>query len=250
MLPFPRYGVSMPRVARIVITGNEHHVTQRGNNRQAVFFTEDDYRAYLGFLKEQAALRSLRIVAYCLMPNHVHLVAIPPDASSLAKAVGCTHCLYAQHINRLHGRSGHLWQNRFHSCVLGDSHLANAMIYVERNPARARMVRRAWLYPWSSAAAHVTGSDPTGILDLAAWRIRPADWRQLLQQREDGAFLSAIRTQTCTGRPLATDSTLSKLEALLNKRLRPLPIGRPRKSKAPKSSTSGGGAARNERERK
>jgi len=221
----------MPRVARIVISGNEHHVTHRGNNRQDVFFTHDDRRAYLAFLREQAVKHGVRIVAYCLMTNHVHLVVTPPGGDALAKAIGRTHSLYAQCVNRLHRRSGHLWQARFYSCVLGDSHLVNTMAYVERNPVRVRIVRQAWEYPWSSAAAHVTGSDSTSILDLAAWRVPTAEWRQRLQQPDDEDFLAAIRNRTSTGRPLATDSALSKLEALLNKRLRALPIGRPHREK-------------------
>ena len=105
--------------------------------------------------------------------------------------------------------------------------IANTMAYVERNPVRAGMVRQAWDYLWSSAAAHVNGNDPSDILDLAAWRVPSAEWRLILQKREDDDFLTAIRNRTSTGRPLATDSTLSKLEALLNKRLRPLRGGRP-----------------------
>jgi len=244
----------MPRVARIVISGNDHHVTQRarrpgGSNRQDVFFTDDDRRAYVAFFGEQPAKHAVRIVAHCLMTNHVHLVVSPPDGDALAKAIGRTQFLYAQYVNRLHRRSGHLWQNRFHSCVLDDSHLANTMAYVERNPVRAGIVRQAWDYPWSSAAAHVSGSDPAGILDLAAWRVPPAEWRRILQKREDDDFLTAIRNRTSTGRPLATDSALSKLEALLNKRLRPLPGGRPRKEKAggEKSSLSGKGKERKRR---
>jgi len=97
------------------------------------------------------------------MTNHVHLVVTPPGGDALAKAIGRTHFLYAQCVNRLHRRSGHLWQARFYSCVLGDSHLVNTMAYVERNPVRVRIVRQAWEYPWSSAAAHVTGSDSTGL---------------------------------------------------------------------------------------
>jgi len=116
--------VFVPRVARIVISGNEHHVTQRGNNRQDVFFTDDDRRIYLSFLREQTGKHGVRIVAYCLMTNHVHLIVVPPDGDSLAKAIGRTQLLYAQYVNRLHRRSGHLWQNRFYSCVLDAGSLA------------------------------------------------------------------------------------------------------------------------------
>ena len=95
----------MPRVSRIVLAGRPHHVTQRGNNRQDVFFVDDDRRVYLGLLKEQAERFGLEILGYCLMSNHVHLVAVPAGEDSLAKAVGRTHFLYTQYVNRLHGRS-------------------------------------------------------------------------------------------------------------------------------------------------
>ena len=165
------------------------------------------------------------------MTNHVHVVGVPESEDSLANALGRTHFLYAQYVNRMHGRSGHLWQNRFESCVLDQPHLRNALIYVERNPVRARMLRRAWEYPWSSAAAHVGGADATGLLDLRAWRTRhdEDDWREGLQRREDDDLLAAIRLTTHRGRPLATDKFISKLESTLGRRLRPLPGGRPRK---------------------
>ena len=116
----------MPRVARIVVPGMPHHITQRGNNRQDVFFIDADRSLYLTLLKEQSRRFGLSIIAYCLMSNHVHLVAAPRRADSLAKAVGRTHWLYAQAINRMHGRSGHLWQNRFHSCALDGEHVLHA----------------------------------------------------------------------------------------------------------------------------
>ncbi len=112
------HGAVMPRVARIVIPGCPHHITQRGNNRQDVFFVDEDRDAYLRMLGEQAERFGVRVEAYCLMSNHVHLVATPRHADSLAKAIGRTHWLYTQYVNRLHGRSGHLWQNRFFSCAL------------------------------------------------------------------------------------------------------------------------------------
>ena len=107
----------MPRVARIVIPGWPHHVVQRGNNRQDVFFVDDDCRAYLRFLCDQSARFGIHILGYCLMSNHVHIIAVPDGEDSLAKAIGRTHFLYAQYVNRVHGRSGHLWQNRFYSCA-------------------------------------------------------------------------------------------------------------------------------------
>ncbi len=222
----------MPRVARIVIPGCPHHITQRGNNRQDVFFVDGDRVRYLEILAEQAERFGLALEGYCLMTNHVHLIATPREADSLAKAVGRTHWLYTQHVNRLHGRSGHLWQNRFYSCALDDGHFWSAMVYVERNPVRARLVRRAWRYRWSSAAAHCDGKDAGGLLDLAAWaKLLPPDgnWRESLLQPTDEDLATKLRIWTHRGRPLGSDSFISKVERLVGRRLRPLPVGRPKK---------------------
>ena len=162
----------MPRVARIVVPGLPHHVIQRGNNRQDVFFTDNDRKLYLSILKQQAQRLGVSIIAYCLMTNHVHLIARPRRADALAKAVGRTHWLYTQAINKLHRRSGYLWQNRFFSCALADDHLLHAVCYVERNPVRARIVRHAWRYPWSSAAAHCGESKANDALEIGVWRKR------------------------------------------------------------------------------
>ena len=131
----------MPRVARIVLEGQPHHITQRGNNRQDVFFLADDRLAYLELLRIHGERFGFRVLGYCLMTNHVHLIGVPARQESLAKAVGRTNFRYTQYINRMHGRSGHLWQNRFYSCALDDVHLCRAMCYVEQNPVRAKMVR-------------------------------------------------------------------------------------------------------------
>jgi putative transposase len=222
----------MPRVARIVLPGVPHHITQRGNNRQDVFFVDDDRRAYLAILGEQAERFGLTVQGYCLMGNHVHLIATPSTAESLAKAVGRTHFLYTQYINRRHGRSGHLWQNRFYSCALGEPHLWLAMRYVERNPVRAKLVRLAWKYPWSSAAAHVNEGPPAGCLDLSGWASAwsASKWRNELRSPPEDDQVAALRLSTHRGRPLASDSFLSKLEHRLGRRLRPLPVGRPKKT--------------------
>jgi len=224
----------MPRVGRIVIPGCPHHITQRGNNRQDVFFVDDDRIRYLEILADQAQRFGLTVDGYCLMTNHIHLIATPRRRESLAKAVGRTHWLYTQQINRLHARSGHLWQNRFHSCALDDEHFWTAMIYVERNPVRAKLVRRAWRYRWSSAAAHCGGKDASGLLDLAAWSKllpREGSWRQSVGKATDAEAVRRLRTWTHRGRPLGSDSFVSKLERAVGRRLRPLSVGRPRKKK-------------------
>ncbi|MGB2824039.1 MAG: transposase [Phycisphaerae bacterium] len=225
----------MPRFARVVLPGCVHHVTQRGNNRQDVFFVDDDRRAYLGLLRQEADRHGLRVLGYCLMTNHVHLIAVPRAGDSLARAVGRTHFRYTQYVNRLHGRSGHLWQNRFHSCVLDEPHYWEAMKYIERNAVRARLVRRAWRYAWSSAEAHCDGRDRSGVLDMSAWQRDAAglDWRAALTQPQDEKVIASLRLCTSRGRPLASDSFVSKLEKRIGRRLRPLPIGRPPKKKRP-----------------
>ena len=223
----------MPRVARIVVAGCPHHVTQRGNNRQDVFFVDDDRHYYLHLLREHSARHGLAIEAYCLMTNHVHLIATPSAAEALTETMRRVNQFYTQYINRLHCRTGHLWQDRFFSCGMDEPHAWRAMIYVERNPARAGLVRRAWRWPWSSAAAHCGGEDKAGLLDLPSWRKRlgEQDWRETLTRAQDDEEIRRIRLCTTRGRPLGSDSFVSKLERLAGRRLRPLPEGRPWKNK-------------------
>ncbi|UCH34135.1 MAG: transposase [Armatimonadota bacterium] len=222
----------MPRVARIVAPGVPYHVTQRGNNRQDVFFADDDRRFYLALLKEQARGYGLVVLGYCLMPNHLHLVVTPRAADSLAKAIGRTHFIYTQYINRLHGRSGHLWHGRFYSCALDEAHCWAALCYVERNPVRAGLVARAWRYEWSSAAAHCGRTDRSRLLDLKQWSQTwdARRWKQWLVRPEDDERMRQVRAHTGTGRPLGSDRFVSRLERILGRRVRPLPVGRPRKA--------------------
>ncbi len=221
----------MPRVARVVVPGVPHHLTQRGNNRQDVFFTDSDRRLYLKLLREQAQRHGLAVHGYCLMTNHVHLVGTPAGPLSLAKAVGRTDFLYTQAINRLHGRSGHLWQNRFYSAPLDEPHFWTALAYVEQNPVRSGIVRQAWEYAWSSASVHLGGPDRHRLLDLRLWQSwsNGMTWKQVLRRRQNDDTLRAVRRSTRTGRPLGSDRFIAKLEAALGRRLRPMPIGRPPK---------------------
>ena len=225
----------MARQARIVMPGAAHHVTQRGNYQQDVFFTQDDRRVYLRYLRESAAQNGLEVTAYCLMTNHVHLIAVPEHDLSLSRALGRTHLMYAQYVHRLHGRVGHLWQSRFYSNPMDDAHAWNAIAYVELNPRRAGMVRKPWDYPWSSAATHCgKGVDPAGLLSLDTWRaeITPKLWRDTLSAfaRQTGHH-EVLRAACRTGRPLGDDTFLSKLEAHLGHRLPRYGRGRPKGSK-------------------
>jgi putative transposase len=138
---------------------------------------------------------------------------------------------HAQYVNRLHGRSGHLWQNRFFSCPVDQEHVWPVLVYVERNPVRAGLCRKAWRWRWSSSAAHCGGDDPSGLLDMAAWEqeMDPARWRRMLERPEDDRLVRALELATSRGRPLGSDTFIAKLEAVLGRRLRPLPRGRPPK---------------------
>jgi putative transposase len=223
----------MPRIGRIVILGVPHHVTQRGNNAQDIFFADDDRAFYVATLEAQSARFGLALEGYCLMTNHVHIVGTPKGDDSLALAVGRTNFIYALYVNRLHGRTGHLWQNRFYSCALDDERFFHALRYVETNPVRARIVRAPWRYDWSSARHHCGEPRAKGTLDLARWKksFDAPQWKVFLaaggSDEEDGL----LRRNTHTGRPLGTDSFVSKIEAEIGRRLRALPVGRPRKVK-------------------
>jgi putative transposase len=184
--------------------------------------------------------RALAAMRRRLAALRTHLAAVrrqrqsaPKAKCPLAKALGRTHWLYAQYVNRMHGRSGHLWQNRFHSSAMDDDHALLASRYVEWNPIRARICRVARRYRWSSAAAHCGGRDEPGVLDMQRWRalIGELDWEAELAEKIEPAQIQRIRIATHTGRPLASDSFLSKLERMVGRRLRPLPVGRPKKGR-------------------
>ena len=152
----------MPRVARIVIADVAHHITQRGNNRQDVFFVDEDRQVYLDLLQVQCQRYGFTATGYCLMTNHVHLIGTPAREASLAKAIGRTHFLYIQYINRLHRRSGHLWQNRFYSCPMDAAHALQALCYVELNPVRAGMLKTS-MAPSKPAPADQSGPSPLSL---------------------------------------------------------------------------------------
>lgn len=214
----------MARLARVVIPGLPHHVTQRGNGRRDVFFSDDDRRMYLAILRDHCRRNDLSMLAWCLMTNHVHLVVIPEHENSLAAAFGRTHNEYAHWLHVKQRRIGHLWQNRFHSCPLERRHLWDAIRYVEVNPVRAGMVESAADWRWSSADAHITGEDPWQISDLAWWHANcPPDWwpQVLASGYRDAAIAIRIREATHTGRPLGSDGFIRELELTVERPLRP-----------------------------
>lgn len=151
----------MARLARVVVPGCPHHITQRGNRRQETFFGNDDYRTYIELMAEWCGKCAVEIWAYCLMPNHVHLIAVPSDTDGLRRAIREAHRRYTPHVNFHQGWRRCLWQGRFASFVMDGDYLLAATRYIERNPVRAKIVRKPWRYRYSSAWAHVEGrADP------------------------------------------------------------------------------------------
>ena len=149
----------MSRSARIVIPDYPYHITQRGNYRQNVFIDDDDRIKYLSWIDEYSKRYQLSILAFCLMNNHVHFIAIPGKEDSLSKVFSIVHMRHSQYLNKRMGKSGHLWQGRFYSCVLDENYLIASLRYVENNPVRAGILKEAWKWKWSSAAYSVGIAD-------------------------------------------------------------------------------------------
>jgi putative transposase len=201
----------MARRYRSVLPGHPHHVIQRGNRRQKVFFRDDDYRLYLRLLREQCDRYGTKIWAYCLMSNHIHLVVVPSEWESLAKAVGETHKAYTRMTNKREKWRGYLWQGRFASFTLHEAYYWTVMRYVELNPVRAGMVKGATDYPCSSARAHVKGGKDI-VLDEAP--LLPG-WGEILKQELSSHELCAIRRSCSSGRPLGDETFVGMIEKML-----------------------------------
>jgi len=220
----------MARLARVVVPGVPHHVTQRGNRRQQTFFGEADYWAYLELMTEWSGKHRLRIWSYCLMPNHVHLIIVPPSEEALCRGVGEAHRRYTRRVNFREGWRGHLWQGRFASFAMDEPYLMAAARYVERNPVRAGLASRAEDWPWSSAAAHVRGHGDR--LAESQWLVaRVGDrWGEYLEQRDEEEIGRRLRRCENTGRPLGEEPFLKRLGRLLGRNLLPGKGGRPKKN--------------------
>jgi putative transposase len=206
-------------------------VTQRGNGRQDVFRCDEDRRLYLDLYRRYTTRYGVTTWGFCLMSNHVHLLAVPEREDSLARSLGRTHSDYARYFNVRHGSSGHLWESRFFSCPLGGDHTWAALRYVERNPVSASMVSRAEDWRWSSARAHIHDSDPDALLVMDPWRAAffRDDWRSELDGPADELSARRLREATMCGRPFGDREFVERLEHAVGRRLTPRPVGRPRK---------------------
>src|SRR5579872_6576310 len=201
----------MPRRNRCVMPGVPYHITQRGVDRRETFSFDYDYAAYLRLLGENLEDVEVALLGWCLMPNHVHLIAVPEREDCLNVLLRRVQGRYAQYYNARIGRSGHLWQNRFFACALGPGHLWAALAYVDRNPVAAGLATWAAGYRWSSASAHMVGVDASGLLDEGWWRSEaPSDWDRRLDQ-DDHDAAAALRQCTHAGRPFGSASFVSEL---------------------------------------
>ena len=221
------YGSGMARMARLVVPGHPHHVTQRGVRRMEVFVREGDRETYLELLAQGCAKAETQLWAYCLMPNHVHLILVPSTEDGLRAALGETHRRYTRHVNQREDWRGHLWQERFHSFAMDEDHLLACARYVELNPVRAGLVERPEQWPWSSARAHLDGVDD-GVTVVEPLLQRVADWRTFLEGGLDGRSLEAFRRHGRGGHPLGSKAYLERLERALGRSVRPRPPGRPK----------------------
>ena len=222
----------MPRAARFVLPGVPHHVTQRGNRRGQVFFSDADRRAYLAWLHADAQRYGLEVLAYCLMSNHVHLVVVPPGPHSIEHALRHLHMRYAQRLNRMKGWKGHVWQGRYFSASLDEPYFWTAIRYVERNPVRAGLVARAEDFPWSSARARCESAWDPLLSTNPVWARRIqgiGNWSAWLAAGESSQDIDMIRKRTSRGVPCGSAQFVRSSEAVAGRALSWRSPGRPRR---------------------
>jgi putative transposase len=203
----------MARLPRVVLPGIPHHVTQRGNRRERTFFEDGDYALYLDLLAEAAQRANVAIWSYCLMPNHVHIIAVPSDDDGLRRTFRYVHRHYTGYINARLRVTGHLWQGRFSSVAMDEAHLVTALRYVALNPVRAQMVAKAHDWPWSSTCALMAGYSDRYV-DVAPALERVGDFTQFLGEAFDEALsYAALRKAESVGRPVGSKEWLADMEA-------------------------------------
>ena len=218
----------MPRLARSVFPDVPHHITQRGNRREDVFFEDKDRHVYLEWLGEYCDKWQVGILAWCLMSNHIHLVLEPTTEEGLQRVLKPLHMRYAQRVNRARGWKGHLWQGRFFSSPLDEAYTWSAIRYVERNPVRAGMVERAEDYRWSSAAAHCGLTESLLLTPVKKGEaILENEWSDWLAVPEDGHARKLLQRNVEKGLPCGSEQFVASLEKLAKRTLRFRPQGRP-----------------------
>lgn len=225
----------MARRARVVVPGAPHHVTQRGNRRQQTFFCEADYRMYLRIAAECFRAAGVEVWAYCLMPNHVHLIAVPGSPAALAEAVGRTHLSYTRQVNQRQGWTGCLWQGRFASFPMDEAYLRACARYVGLNPVRAGLTVRASDWPWSSVAAHLDGKPDPLLTPGPLGERLGAEMASFFELDVAADTRERLRRASMTGRPLGAADWVTTLEGVTGRSLAVPAMGRPRRTVGTKS---------------
>jgi putative transposase len=208
-------------------------VTHRGHPRQQIFFPESDYLLYSDLLSKYCEGAQLRIWAFCLMPNHIHLILLPEYSRGMAHALGRTHADFARRYNLKKRACGHVWQARYFSAPLQPAHLWRAMAYVERNPVRAHLVEHAEQYAWSSTRLRRPGAENGCRIDLSGWRAEYdwQCWKEALEtSMDEEAFGRRLHEASRRGRPLGEEQFTTELENRCGRRIRAGPVGPPKKS--------------------
>lgn len=219
----------MARLARVIAKNLPHHITQRGNRRQDTFFCDDDYRFYIRLMAEWCEKYKVEIWVYCLMPNHVHMIAVPENEQYLSRAIGEAHRRYTTQINCREGWRGHLWQGRLASFLLDEPYLLAATRYIELNPVKAGLASKPEDYPWSSARAHPKKQDDE-LVKIEHLISMVANWRNFLKSKNADEEHELLQRHERTGRPLGNKEFIEHLERKLTRNLLPQKGGRPKKA--------------------
>jgi len=220
----------MPRAARIIAIKEVHHVYQHSVGKRVLFSTDKDYQRYLEALKAACDKFRVEVLAYSLLKDRVHLMLRPNTRRGLAQAIGRTHLVYSRYINSRRPGATSIWSNRFQSCAIDNRRLLTIAQYVECQPVYDKLVRLAAKYPWSSASAHSSGKDKYEILKLSPWPGKRSQktWKKMLNKALDDDTKKQIQIATQTGRPWGSDGFIAKLEKKFRRRLKALPVGRPK----------------------
>ncbi len=233
----------MPRRPRITLAGVPLHIIQRGNNRQACFFADEDYKAYLHWLVKYAREHECALHAYVLMTNHVHLLLTPQTTDGAGKLMKRLGQHYVQYVNRCYRRSGTLWEGRFRSCLTQEEdYVLGCYRYIELNPVRAKMVIHPAEYCWSSYRSNAQGESANRLTPHALYtslatgdNTRKAVYRELFRYQLEPGLIDEIRTATNGNYALGSHQFQKQIAAELQRRVSPGKSGRPRKNRKPET---------------
>ena len=226
----------MARLGRFFVADQPLHVIQRGNNKQAIFFADEDYALYRRWLAEAAEAYGCAIHAYVLMPNHVHFLLTPGAKDSLPRLMQSLGRRYVRYINAAHGRSGTLWEGRYRAAPIDeDAYFLACCRYIEANPVRAKLAKHPRDYPWSSYPAHAAGVEDKLVSPHPLFKRlgrsladRRKAYRALFHVKPDEEFIAALRVATNGGWALGDARFKRAVAKAAKRRVTPLAKGRPR----------------------